>query len=321
MILAGAGLMGKTHLESARNLRSVRYVAVADTDENRAGTLAGEYGLPSFGNPEEAIRKLKPDAVDVCVPTPFHLPLVRTCAAHGVHVLCEKPIALSRTDAHAIRRIAREKRIRVMVAQVLRFWPEYVYTVEAVQRRTFGRILAVDCARLSPPPGWNSWMLRPEMGGGAVIDLQIHDMDFVLQLLGKPSAIQASGRKYRGTFNAIHNQWIYPSGIPVTTEASFIMPETYPFRMYFSIELEKAVLEMDFWRPKGERLKVFPVRGKVQCPVRGDHDAYGVEIEYFANCLRKSAPFKRVPLQESITALDICLASARSCQTHGTVKL
>ncbi len=162
-------------------------------------------------------------------------------------------------------------------------------------------------------------MLLPEAGGGAVIDLQIHDMDFVLQLLGKPQSIQAVGRLHKGAVNAVYNRLVYSKGIPVWTEASFLMPESYPFRMFFKIEIEKAILEMDCWRSKGERLKVFPQKGQSYFPVLPKNDAYREEIDYFAKRLLDGEKFSNVPLEESILALKLCLASEKSCLSYETV--
>jgi predicted dehydrogenase len=209
--------------------------------------------------------------------------------------------------------------IRVMAAQVIRFWPEYVFAREAVRSGRYGEVLAVDCRRLSAPPDWNSWMLKPDTGGGAVIDLQVHDLDFVCQLLGPPRAVRAVGREVEGAFNAVCNELVYESGVSVHTEASFVMPPPYPFRMAFRIDLEQATLEMDSWRPEGRQLQVFTREGETVVPEIEQRNAYGAEIDYFARRLLDGEPFREVPLAESITALELCLASAEACRTGETV--
>ena len=318
MLLLGGGRMGKTHLASAQKLDSVIYTGIVDKKINCARDTGASYNLPVFNNFEKAVKKLKPDAVDICVPTPYHLPMIRLCAENNLHVLCEKPISLCLKDAEEVEKICHAAGIRLMIAQVLRFWPEYVYAGTVSAKKKYGSILAVECKRLSSPPDWNAWMLKAGIGGGAVIDLQIHDMDFVLQLLGTPGAIKATGRMRGGSFNSVFNTLVYPSGISVRTEASYLMPSSYPFRMYFRIDFEKAIVEMDFWRPKGERLKVFPVQGEAFCPELPEQDAYRGEIDYFAAQLSSGKEFSLVPIDESITALKMCLASKKSC-TNGKV--
>ena len=288
ILLAGAGFIGREHLKSGQGLPKAAYVGVVDKAVDVASSTASEYGIPVFDDLEKAIVELRPDAVDVCVPTPYHLRIVETCARRKIHVLCEKPMALSVDEARKIRDVAVSAGIRIMVAQVIRFWPEYVYAHSVVKERKYGEVRAIECKRLSSPPGWNSWMLDPDTGGGAVIDFQIHDMDFVLQLLGIPIAINATGRLYAGAYNSVFNRLIYPSGIPVMIESSFLMPPSYPFRMYFRIDFEQASLEMDFWRPVHQRLKVFPLSGDAFCPDISVGNAYRREIEYFATQLIKT---------------------------------
>ena len=321
MILVGAGFMGRTHLGAAGKLASVQFVGVVDPHRPAAKALAAKYGIPDFETLEEGLRVLAPDAADICTPTPSHLPMIRVCAARGTHVLCEKPLALTPVDAERIRHLCSQKSIRMMTAQVLRFWPEYVYALEAARRGKYGRIKSVLCRRLSSPPGWNSWMIKSGIGDGAALDLQVHDMDFILQLLGKPAVIQASGTEWGGAFNAVRNRLVYPGGISAITEASYLMPVSYPFRMAFTLEFEKAVLEMDSWRPKGERLSLHPARGSSSFPVLSDESAYGAEIDYFARKLKAGKPFTRVPIEGVIDVLKMCRASIKSCRTGKGVTL
>ena len=319
MILVGAGFMGATHLEAAEKMASVQFVGVVDSRRSAAKALAAKNGIPDFETLEEGMQALQPDAADICTPTPSHLAMIRICAAHGTHVLCEKPLALTPGDAERIRRVCDEKAIRLMTAQVLRFWPEYVYALDVARRGKVGGIRSVLCRRLSSPPGWNSWMMKPGIGDGAGLDLQVHEMDFIYQLLGKPVAIQASGTDWGGAVNAVRNRLVYAGGVSAISEASYLMPASYPFRMAFALEFENAVLEMDSWRPKGERLSVYPARGKSFFPVLSSASAYGAEIDYFARRLKAKQPFDRVPMEGVIEVLRMCRASIKSCRTGKSV--
>lgn len=313
MILVGSGFMGREHLEAAKGSQYVDYVGVVDVNAAAAKQLADQYGFPYFDSISSAVAKVGPSAADVCVPTQYHLNIIKECAHHGLHVLCEKPIARNLAEAVEMSDVAAKAGIRLMVAQVLRFWGEYVYAAKVAASKTYGEILAIDCKRFSSPPSWNSWMLKDENGSSAAIDLQIHDMDFVQNLLGVPQAIDANGQKSFGGLNRVSNTLKYMSDIPVYIESSFVMPQSYPFRMFFRIEFERAILEMDFWRPKGQRLMVYPVDGEVFVPAIDSANAYAGEIEYFARCILSGEKFEAVPLEQSIMALKMCLASVESC--------
>ena len=313
MLLSGAGFIGREHLGAAQGLDSVAYIGVVDVCTEAAAKVAAQYDLPLFDNLDDGIASMKPDAVDICVPTPYHLPQVEICATHGVHVLCEKPMARTVEEARRMAELAEQAHIRMMIAQVIRFWPEYRYVRELAASRQYGEITAVDCKRLSSPPGWSEWLMDERQSGGVAIDLQIHDMDFVLQLLGTPRALAAWGRLERGGLNAVTTRLEYDGHVPVSLESSFLMPTSYPFRMFFRVEFERAVFEMDFWRPKGKRLKMFPMDGNAT-DIESTGNAYRDEIDYFATQLRSQEAFDFVPLAESITALELCCLSAQSCR-------
>ena len=322
MILAGAGFMGREHLAVARTLENVRYVGIVDPDSDRARKLGAEYGIPVFTAVSEAMAAVTADALDLCAPTPFHLDLIRTAADRGLHVLCEKPVARSAADADAILEIVRSSGIRFMVAMVLRFWPEYVFARDVGRDKTYGTVMALECKRLSTPPEWNGWMVRSATGGGAVVDLQIHDLDFALQLVGPPAAVQATGVVAAdGAVNAVRSTLTVPGGPIVCTEASFRMTSSYPFRMFYRIDFEDAVLEMDFWRPKGRRLIVYPQNGEAFSPDLPKTDAYREEIRYFAARLVDGEPFAECPAADAVAALRLCLASETAVATGQPVSL
>ncbi len=318
MLIVGAGFMGETHLEAVSGLEHVEFTAVVDRDAAKADAFAEKFGLTPFDSLDKAIDIAAPDAVDICTPTTTHLPIIRTCADHELHCLCEKPVALTLEDARAIKALD-SSYSRIMVAQVLRFWPEYQYAVKAVAEKQFGDLVGVDCKRFCSPPDWNDWMMRPDGGGGAVIDLQIHDLDFILNLLGAPKTISSKGAVTNGAVNTVYNTLDYDNGAAVWSEGSMIAPVSYPFRMWYKIVCSDAVLEFDFWRPKGERLMVCPVNGDKFHPELPKHDAYGEEISYFARQILDNAPFDLCPLASSVTALEMCYASNESVRSGAPV--
>lgn len=319
MLLVGAGSIGKVHIESAKGLDVIRYVGVVDINQTVAQKFAEKYNVKWYTSLSEAINELKPDALDICTPSTYHLPVIKQGAERGMHILCEKPITLDTSSAKEAEDIIKKKKVKLMISKVLRFWPEYIYAVKTTREKTFGKVRSVECKRLSPAPTWNSWMLNDKKGGGAAIDLQIHDMDFILQLFGKPQAIMAHGIETNGGMNTVYNYLYYKDCIHVTVESCFVMPSSYPFRMYYQIVYEKAVIEFDIWRPIGQQLKVFPEEGSEFCPELPPQAAYKNELSYFAKQLINNKEFDKVPLSESISALQMCLASRQSCLTKEKV--
>lgn len=320
ILLVGAGYAGRLHLAAAQNLPSAQYVGVVDIDPERAREVAVAHGLPHFSNLASAVGSTQAQAVDICVPTLGHLAVAEMAAAHGLHILCEKPIALTLEDALAMRAAARSAGVRLMIGEIIRFWPEYAEAVRICRSGRFGGVRAIHSRRLATAPLYNEWMLDLERGGSAVIDLQIHDVTFLMQILGEPSAVE--GHAYGvDEGRAIFNRLIYPGGVLATNEASFLLPRDYLFRAQFQIHLEDATLEMDGWSPAGQQLYVFPRDGERFAPDVANGNPYERQLDYFARTTSLGEEQDFVPIDESIMALRICLASLASSRAGRPVEI
>lgn len=319
MLMVGAGFMAQTHLTAAAKLSSVSFVGILGRTPSRTRATAKAFHLPAFTQFQEAVEATRPDAVDLCVPTGRHPEWAEAAGALGLDVLCEKPLALSVEAGRRMAQTAGRQGVRLMVAHVLRFWPEYAWVADAVRTRRFGPARAVSCRRLSAPPPWNTWMLREPESGGAVLDLQVHDLDFVLQILGPPELVCATGSEQAGGINTVLSRLRYADDRVAHTEASFVMPRSYPFRMTFSVTCDRAVLDMDSWRDPGDRLRVFPSHGRPFTPRLPTSDAYGAQIDYFCRKIRSRRSFARAPLNAALNALTLCEASSLSCRRRAPV--
>ena len=104
------------------------------------------------------------------------------------YVFVEKPVALTEEQGKQMLLKARETDANVQIGQVIRFWDEYVELEKIVKSGIYGRVVNANFRRISPVPtwGWQDWLLKNELSGGAAQDLHIHDMDYVLSLVGEP---------------------------------------------------------------------------------------------------------------------------------------
>ena len=142
------------------------------------------------------------DAVDICLPNDLHREFAVRALQAGKHVLCEKPIALTLEDADAMIAAARRAGRFLMIGHVLRFWPEYRAGQGAHRCRC-----AWENRWPCPPGGWSRcWPAHkatgaggtiPRRSGGAVLDMQIHDLDAFCWFFGRarwPCSRVASAR-------------------------------------------------------------------------------------------------------------------------------
>jgi predicted dehydrogenase len=226
-------------------------------------------------------------------------------------------------DCDAMLAAAAKARGKFMIAQVIRFWPEFVYLREVYQDRRFGELRALHIRRQAARPDYTlaNWILNPELSGGAVIDLHVHDVDFVLGLLGKPRSITASGyADSRGSVDRVHACWEYGGNLSIHLEGFWDMPDAYPFNMGYTAVFEKAALHYDLTTGKPLAL-MHPGRKEVETPELLKDDGYFREIDYFLGCIaRNETPRVSTP-QESRDAIALALATRDSVLTHRTVSI
>jgi len=176
----GAGYMGSFHAAKFAASADAELVAVVDTDRARAVQLAGKLGCAA----ETDFRPLLPrlDAACVSVPTEHHHAIARACLEAGLHVLVEKPLARSLSEADALLALARAKGLVLQVGHLQRFNPAF----QALASDS-GRPLFIDIERLAPFKARGTDV-------DVILDLMIHDLDLVLALAKAPvEQISASG--------------------------------------------------------------------------------------------------------------------------------
>ena len=317
----GGGLMGRTHLGCYARNRHCRVAYVFDSDRERASAVAGEFGAtPVFD--AAGIWDSDADIVDICLPTHLHCEYAVAAARAGKHILCEKPIAGNPADATRMLTAAGRHRRLFMVAHVIRFWPEYAYIRDIVRRGTLGAPVTLHARRCQPQPGWSAkhWINKPELSGGGVVDLQIHDLDFVQWLFGPPASLRSTGtRSARGGWEQVNTLLAYRTGFNAVIEACNLMPRGYPFVMSLSMLFTHGLVEFDS-REKPS-LKVWREGRPVAQPRMPAKSGYQIEVDYFVDCVRHGRQPAVVTGKAAFEALRLALASRQSLDTGHEVTI
>jgi len=122
--VVGTGFMGRTHLEALRRLGSVEIQVVADKALENAQQLAAAFGVDrATADYREILNDPAIDAVHVCTPNAMHFPIAEAALRAGKHVVCEKPLATSASEARKLVTLARENKLRNCTNHNLRFYP------------------------------------------------------------------------------------------------------------------------------------------------------------------------------------------------------
>ncbi len=333
--IIGAGFMGRNHFNQYEKMKDrCNVAALCDKEADRrvgdwskvGGNVADSKGskrdlgdVKPYVDWRQMLADPKVEAVDICVPTPLHREMVIESLKAGKHVICEKPMALSVADCDAMVAAGRQAKGKFMIAQVIRFWPEYVYLKGVVDSGEYGALKALHLRRQAAMPDYTlgNWALKPELSGGALLDLHIHDVDYGLYLLGEPKAVYAQGYPRGGTaVDRVHASWDYGRDLVVQVEGWWDMQPGWSFNMGFTAIFEKAAVwfEMNTGKP------LAVIQGKEsRTPELLAQDGYYREIDYFLSCIeRDEIPSVTTPAQ-SRDAVRMALLEQQSLASGQTL--
>lgn len=295
--IIGLGFMGGVHLKAWQQIAGAQVTAVCDANpifkEAKQGNIASsseELNLDNIAVYSDIAKMLSNeslDAVSVTLPTHLHKAISIQCLEAGVHVLCEKPMALNTADCEAMIAAAKSSGKELMIAHCIRFWPAYAWLKQAVDQETYGKVHSAEFERLSSLPAWSedSWFSDPEKSGGIALDLHIHDLDYIQHLFGAPEQILSRTVKLKDGNPGYIQSWIdYPENRTVTATASWMMPESFGFKMAFTVSFANAAVIFD-----GQTLHVFTDDAEPLTPELPDGDGYQHEIQYFADRIQGKA--------------------------------
>lgn len=205
--LLGCGERGASYPRAIAKAGNTRLTMVADLDGGLARELGGRLGLPWTTKLDELLDG-EIDAVLVCTPHHVHAEQVIAAAAHGKHVIVEKPLATSMADAATAVEAARTNEVFLSVMLQTRFLPQIREARKLVQGGALGRLLGTSLAYQHDKLAgyWfggytgrsrSDWRARPETsGGGVLIQSAIHQLDWLSYVTGEPivevSATQAT---------------------------------------------------------------------------------------------------------------------------------
>jgi len=326
----GAGFMGGTHARAYHKRDDVEIAAIYAHTANRAEALANELGTTFTDDLRSILADETIDAVDVCLPTPAHRPTVEASLANRKHVLLEKPLALTQEDGEALVAAAGATDRIVMVAHVLRFWPEYVELKRVIDSGSLGRPIAAVTTRRQPFPEWSALLKNADQTGGAIFDMLVHDYDMLNWILGTPVSVAANGISNPRSGGLDHAQVLvtYTEGTGMA-EGGMIQPENYPFTSRVEVLCEKGAIEYHFQAGGrsfeiGEptnRLTVYPASGDPEVLPAPATDAYENEVGYFIECIQAGVPADRATPADALLAQRVGLAAIEAAASGQPVAL
>jgi predicted dehydrogenase len=183
--LVGAGGIAQTWVSAFARATSVRLAAVVDVRAEAAAALAEPVGVPAFAAVGELVAAGVADAAVVCTPPVTHVDLVDQLAAAGLHVICEKPLALDLAGARKMIATAEASGAVLTMASKYRFAEDVIRARSIVTSGMLGEIVMFSNTFASHVDMRNRWNADPAVsGGGVIIDNGTHSVDIARYLFG-----------------------------------------------------------------------------------------------------------------------------------------
>ena len=305
--MGGFGGIRGAHIPAWEAMEETELAALCDIRQECLEKYPDKHLYTDF---QEMLNAEQLDILDICLPTYLHADYAVQAMERGIHVICEKPVSLKAEDVERVYEAARRNNVKFMVAQVLRFWPEYELLKEIYDSGKYGKLLSGSMSRLGGIPkwSWDNWMADEKRSCLVPFDLHIHDLDFLVYAFGKPedAKVHRAKRPEQDYFSVVYE---YPEFF-VTTEASWYAAP-YPFTASFRFQFEKAILAFE-----RQQCMLYEEDGTVTDlteAAEGDtgginlpkSDAYANEIRYFTKCVLEDRFPERVKPGELRQVIEI----------------
>ncbi|MFI5420717.1 MAG: Gfo/Idh/MocA family protein [Nitrososphaerales archaeon] len=348
MGLIGAGIMGTYgHFPGYLEIPDkAKVVAVCDKNPKAVSNLVNKSGAKGYSDYEEMVRDPEIDAVDICLPHNLHAPVALAALRAGKHVIVEKPFSINLAEADEVINTAKDKGLKLMTAENMRFVKAYDVAKRLVDEGEIGDICYVRGYTGGPneePTDPSNWKIKAaQAGGGTMMDDGIHIFYLVRWLVGEVKSVYATTTKFRKSEisdvedNAVGTLKFANGALGIfafsTTNAS---PWTEEFQLYGT----KGSISVDFLA--SNPLKVFSTVRRSSDPSKWwghygnvswdfpfiEHStmewvtgSMRREVQHFVNCILED----KQPLvtgEDGKRAVELCLKAYESARTGKEVSV
>lgn len=327
--IVGFGFMGKTHYGAWKKCPGARVVAVCDSNlAQLTAKVTGNIKGAADNNALPASVKVWDDfdrmlcaggfdIVDITLPTPLHARMSIAALNAGYHVLCEKPMAITLRECDAMLAAAKASGRCFLVAQSVRFFPEYRALAGMIRSGMYGKVLAADFSRFMAVPKWSpkggSWLLDETKSGGLFVDTHVHDTDFIVSVFGLPKSVLAKGIRSPHGYTEHTTTWYdYGDGKIITSDSSYAAADSLLWDAAARVFFERATVYL------GGQYKspftVYPQGGKPFTPKLGRRSGYEEEVRYFLALTEGKTLETVLTAEEARMSIRVVLAERQSAE-------
>lgn len=319
----GCGGLGRVHASIYANMRGVELTGVCDIQPDLVQDLSRMTGATAYGSFEDMLEQAEFDVISIALPSYLHKEYTILAAQAGKHVISEKPIALNLEDAEEMIRCCEENSVRLFVGHVVRFFPDYVNMKQSLDEGKLGRACVAHASRIGGHPGaTKAWYNELDQSGGVMVDLMIHDLDFLRWSLGEVKTVYGLNRRGEQLDYALVTLQ-FESGAVANVEANWGFPG--PFQTKAEIAGSEGIIQANSLKSSSLQIHKAPSDSEMSAFVTipespGFQSPYELELLHFIECIRTGAEAK-VTVRDAYKALELALAAFESAQSGQAVHL
>lgn len=312
LALIGCGAVAEhVHLPAAAGLEGLEISALVDRDLRRAEVLAERFGVPR-ALADTAQLDPPPDAALLALPHHLHAAVGIGLLRRGIHVLVEKPMALSTAECDEMIRVARRHRVWLAVGLARRFLPEVRRAKAVIEAGVLGEVEGFEArdGRVFDWPVASDFLFRRELAGGGVLaDLGVHALDTLLHLLGELEVVDYADDSYGGVEAEAELRLVLASGAEGAVELS----RTRDLGCSCRIQGRAASLELDL---RAGTLQLRAGSSVIELETGSPGNFFRDQLADWAEAVRGGRP-PAVPGSEgrrSVALVEACYARRRALE-------
>ncbi|WP_214628984.1 Gfo/Idh/MocA family protein [Paenibacillus agaridevorans] len=314
----GSGGMGGVHADVYAKLENVRLTGVCDVRIEQAEKLAALTGATAYSSFDRMLEEADFDVISIALPTYLHKEFAIKAAKAKKHIICEKPIALTAEDAKEMIAVCEENGVRLFVGHVVRFFPDYANMKAALDSGKLGRPGVAHASRIGGHPG--GWFADDSLSGGVILDLMIHDLDFLRSCFGEVSSVYALNAK-KDTLDYALVTLHFDNGTIANVESNWGYPG--PFHTKAEIAGSKGIIRANSLKSSSLQITKQgssndPSASVVIPGSPGFRSPYELQLEHFLSCISDGGnPI--VTADDALKALEVALAAKESIRSGKVV--
>lgn len=325
-------MISRNHLKVLNSMKGIEISSVVDIKKDRADASAKKYGCKAYYDFEAMLKEDKPDSIHICTPHYLHVPMAVSALEKGIHVLCEKPCAISTEELAKLRKAQDESKANFGVC----FQNRYIESVKAVKdiidKKLFGEIQSIR-AFVHWSRGedyynddWHGKLSKE--GGGVTVNQSIHTQDLIRYLAGS-KAVSVTAHTFNDHLKGIievedtvHALFTYENNVSALLNATTAFTDNRPFMI--DIICKRATLRIE-----GDNAyiiilgKIKKLRLKTKEAFIGKNywgNGHSPLIKDFYRCIENGKPFP-IDAYEGGKAVEEFLAIYKSSETGEKVYL